>query len=75
MAKKKKTSMVAVKQKPKKPRALDFGLDYAEAYVDSTHLRGERRQAVIRLVSSGPDELRKLAEFCVQAAAWMDDEK
>jgi len=72
---KKKTSMVAVKPKAKKPKLLDLGSDYAEVYVEPTNCRGDRRQAAVRFFDSGPDELRKLAEWCIQAADWMDDDK
>ena len=75
MAKKKKTSLVAVRQKAKKPRALDFGQDYAEAYIDRMRPAGERRQVVVWLATASPDELREAAEFCKQAADWMEDEK
>ena len=72
---KKKTSVVAVKQKAKKPKFLNFGLDYAEASIDKTRLRGERREVFIRMEVRDPAELLDLAEWCIQAAAWMDDEK
>lgn len=73
MSKKKKTSLV--KPEAKKPKVINIGLDFAEASIDRTRRRGERRHASIHLVSNCPKELRKFGEFCIQAAEWMDDEK
>jgi hypothetical protein len=75
MAKKKKTSLVAVREKVKKPKAVKLGFDYAEAWVDKTRLRGERRLVTISLESGKSSDLRAFAEFCKQAADWMDDDK
>lgn len=75
MAKKKKTTLLAVREKVKKPRAVNSGFDYAEAWVDKTRPRGERRLVTISLESWESSELRALAEFCHQAADWMDDDK
>lgn len=75
MAKKKKTSMVAVKQKAKKPKMINLGMDYAEASINKTRLCGERREAYIQMAIRDPKELLDLAEWCIQAAEWMDDEK
>jgi hypothetical protein len=43
MAKKKKATLIAAREKVKKPKTINFGIDGAEAYVDKTRLRGERR--------------------------------
>ena len=73
--KKKKTTLIAVREKVKKPKSVDFGLDFAEAYVDKTMLRGERRCVILQMSGSDSENLRKFAEFCKQAADWMDDDK
>ena len=75
MAKKKKTSLIAVREKVKKPKAVNSGFDYAEAWVDTTRFCGERRLVTISLESGESSCLRVLAEFCKQAADWMDDAK
>jgi hypothetical protein len=78
MAKKKKATLIAVREKVKKPRTLKlWGCgDGAEAWVDKTRLAGDRRVVFIdSLTSRDSKELRKIAEFCKQAADWMDDEK
>ena len=72
---KKKTTLIAVREKVKKPKAVKSFLDYAEAWVDKTRLRGERRLATISLDSGKSSDLRVFAEFCKQAADWMDDDK
>jgi hypothetical protein len=75
MAKKKKATLIAVREKVKKPKAVKLGFEYAEAWVDRTRLRGERRLVTISLDSRESSDLRILAEFCKQAADWLDDEK
>ena len=75
---KKKTSLLAVREKVKKPKVLRFWPcgDGADAWVDKTRLSGDRRVVFVdHLTTRDPKELRKLAEFCKQAADWMDDEK
>jgi hypothetical protein len=72
---KKKTSLVAVKTKAKKPKIINLGIDFAEASIDKTRLRGERREVFIQMVIRDPNELRHLVEWCKQAAEWMEDEK
>ena len=75
MAKKKKTSLVAVKPKAKKPKIINIGIDFAEASIDKTRHRGERREVFIQMVIRDPSELRHLVKWCIQAADWMDDDK
>lgn len=68
---------MAVREKVKKPKAVGFGQfgDGCEAWVDKTRLAGERRTVFIHLSSREAPHLRKLAEFCKQAADWMEDEQ
>jgi hypothetical protein len=73
--KKKKATLIAVREKVKKPKAVKLGVDYAEAWVDKTRLRGERRRVSISLDSRESSDVRILAAFCKQAADWMDDDK
>ena len=75
MAKKKKATLIAVREKVKKPKTINFGLDFAEAHVDKTRLRGERRFVFLEMSGNDSENLRKFAEFCRQAADWMDDDK
>ena len=76
MAKKKKATLIAVREKVKKPKAVKLGLDYATwAWVDKSRLRGDRRLVTISMDSRDSSDLRILAEFCKQAADWMDDDK
>ena len=58
-------------------KAVGFGQfgDGCEAWVDKTRLAGERRTVFIHLSSREAPHLRKLAEFCKQAADWMEDEQ
>lgn len=72
---KKKTTLIAVRAKVKKPKAVKLGFDYAEAWVDKTRPRGGRRLVTISLESWESSDLRDFAEFCKQAADWMDDDK
>lgn len=62
---------MAVREKVKKPKAVGW----CEAWVDKTRLAGERRTVFIHLSSREAPHLRKIAEFCKQAADWMEDEQ
>jgi len=75
MAKKNKATLIAVREKVKKPKTINFGIDGAEAYVDKTRLRGERRFVFLEMSGNDSKAVRKIAEFCKQAADWMDDDK
>jgi hypothetical protein len=75
MAKKKKTSLVAVREKVKKPKNLNFGSYWADAWIDGSRLRGNRRSVNISVNGRDAKDLRRLAEFCKQAADWMEDDK
>jgi hypothetical protein len=72
---KKKATLIAVREKIKKPKAVTLGIDFAEAHVDKTRLRGERRFVFLQMSGNDSEAVRKFAEFCKQAADWMDDDK